>query len=444
MKSIYIFLIAIFLFISCKPDFKPATVNTGFANLNYCLYIGGDFMSGYTDGALSSSGQHNSIPFLFNQQLIKVGINTYYLQHFVSLPDGYGFNFPFTKPKFVTSFHLGNYTDCLGITSLFPLKDSIASNNPTLHSELTFNQQNTQYSVEAVPYAKITEYNSNSIAVEFGINPYYPSIASNQGYSTILSDAFQQQYTFYILWAGMEDVYQYAQRGGQIDSITDFAAFDAAFDNLLDSLNQKGGKGVVANIPDISVFPFYTYIPWNGLELTKTQADSLNILPFTKKFSAGPNGFIIFDSSIIGNKYRQMNEGEYVLLSVPSDSIKCDRYGSTLSLPPYYILTSTQVANINIAIQHINAKIATSALNNKIPMVDMNAYFNNLKNGFYYDGIKFSSAYITGNFISLDGYHPTGQGYGLLTNEFIKTINGFYNSKIPLVDITKLPGVIFP
>src|ERR1035441_2022666 len=166
---------SLFTILGCKPDFKPATVNTGFANLNYCLYMGGDFMSGYTNGALSSSGQYNSIPYLFNQQLTKVGINTYYLQHFVAPPNGYGLNFPQTNPKFVTSLHLGNYIDCQGATSLFPLNDSIPIHDPTLHYELTYNQQFTQYSVEAVPYAKITEYNSNSIAVEFGINPYYPS-----------------------------------------------------------------------------------------------------------------------------------------------------------------------------------------------------------------------------------------------------------------------------
>ena len=139
-----------------------------------------------------------------------------------------------------------------------------------------------------------------------------------------------------------------------------------------------------------------------------------------------------------------MNADEYVLLTVPSDSIKCDLLGSVFSLNAMNVLNHYQVANINAAIQHFNAKIAASAALHNIPLVDMNSYFRNLKSGFYYDGIKFSSTFITGAFFSIDGYHPTGQGYGLLTNEFIKTINGFYHSTIPLVDITKLPGVIFP
>ena len=366
VKNVALFTLyfSLFTVFGCKPDFKPATVNTGFANLNYCLYMGGDFMSGYTNGALSSSGQYNSIPYLFNQQLTKVGINTYYLQHFVAPLNGYGLNFPHTRPKYVTALHLGNYTDCLGATSLFPLNDSIAANDPILHSELTYNQQFTQYSVEAVPYAKITEYNSNSIAVEFGINPYYPSIASNQGFSTMLSDAFVQQYTFFILWAGMEDVYQYAQRGGQIDSLkddslTDFTSFDAAFENVFDSLIQKGGHGVVANIPDLDVFPFYTYIPWNGLVLTDSQAKALNNnMPSQIRYTVGPNGFFIYDSTLIGLKYRHMNADEYVLLTVPSDSIKCDLLGSVFSLNAMNVLNHYQVANINAAIQHFNAKIA--------------------------------------------------------------------------------------
>jgi len=405
-------------------------------------------MSGYTNGALSYSGQHNSIPYLFNQQLTSVGINTTFNQHFISLPNGLGVNFPNTNPRYLTSLHLGNFTDCLGVTSLFPLNDSIPSNSSALYNELTYNQQFAQYSVEAVPFATIPEYTETAMGVEFGMNPYYPPIASGQGFSTMLSDALAQQFTFFILWAGMEDVYQYAQNGGQIDSLTDFGAFDTDFEYILDNLISipQGPHGILANIPDIDVFPFFTYVPWNGLVLTQAEADGLNMLPFIKKFTTGANGFVIYDSTLssTGFPYRQTNSDEYVLLNVPSDSIKCSGVGSIHPLSAVNILTANQVANINAAIQHFNGKIASAAQAHNIPMVDMNSFFRTIKNGYYYDGIKFSSTFITGAFYSLDGFHPTGQGYGLLTNEFIKTINGFYHSTIPLVDITKLPGVVFP
>lgn len=442
--TINFFLLTIFLFNGCKPDFKPAQVNAGFAVLTYPLYLGGDFMSGYSDGALSNAGQHNSIPYLLNQQLTKVGIITTYNQHFVSVPNGYGLNFPYDSPKYCSSFHLGYKTDCMGVNSLFPLNTLIDSTNAAINSELIYYQTGTYYSVEGIPYAKIIDYTDNSLGTSYGKNPYYPQIASAQNTSTMLSDALAQPFTFFVLWAGMEDIYQYAQRGGEIEPLTDFAAFDSKFDEVLDDLiASSGAHGVVANIPDLDVFPFFTYIPWNGLVITQADADNLNIFRPPCHFDSGANGFLILDPTAVNN-YRLLNSDEYILLSVPTDSLKCDFMGSLGPIAGHFILTRTEIANINAAIQHFNAKIQAAAVAHNIPVVDMNSFFRKVKNGYYYDGIKFSSEFIKGAFFSLDGYHPTAQGYGLLTNEFIKTINGFYHSTIPLVDVTHLPGIIFP
>jgi hypothetical protein len=43
-------------------------------------------------------------------------------------------------------------------------------------------------------------------------------------------------------------------------------------------------------------------------------------------------------------------------------------------------------------------------------------------------------------FFSLDGIHPTSQGYGIIANEFIKAVNTKYNASIPLVDVSTIPG----
>ena len=60
--------------------------------------------------------------------------------------------------------------------------------------------------------------------------------------------------------------------------------------------------------------------------------------------------------------------------------------------------------------------------------------------GLVVDGITFSSDFITGNAYSLDGVHPTTQGYGLVANEFIKTINEKYGASIPKINVASLPG----
>ncbi len=442
-----VLLCSLLLISSCKTDFKPAEVNSGFAVFSYPLYLGSDFMSGFTDGALSNAGQRNSIPYLFNQQLNKNGIKTVYNQHFVAMNNGYGLNFPATQPKFYTSFHLGYKTDCMNINSLFPLHDSININDVSLNNELIYYQTGAYYSVMGIPYAKIADYTDSSMGIPGGKSPYYPQLASFQSQSYILGDALAQPFTFFLLWAGMEDVFNYALRGGEIDSITDFNTFDTQFDIVLDNLlsSSQGAHGVVANIPDLDVFPFFTTVPWNGMVLTDSQANALKVSPFGfLGYEVGPNGFIIYDPTVTPIPYRKMTADEYVLLTVNTDSLKCNNVGVLDSIPPHYVLDHFEVVKINAAIAHFNAKIKAAATAHNIPVVDMNSFFRKVKNGYYYNGIFFSSEFIKGAFFSLDGYHPTAQGYGLLTNEFIKTINSFYHSNIPLVDVTRLPGIIFP
>ena len=445
---VFIFVVVVVVgFWGCKPDFKPVVVNSGFAVLSYPLYLGGDFMSGFSDGALSPGGQRNSISFLFNQQLNSVGIGAFYSQHFVSLVDGYGLRFPIDSPKFCSSFHLGYRTDCLGLTSLWPLNSLIDSASGAINSELIYYQTGAFYNVMGIPYARVVDFFDNSMGIAFGPSAYYPQIASDQSVSTMLSDALAQPFTFFLLWAGMEDVYNYALNGGTKVGVTDFGTFDLKFDVVLDNLiaSSKGPHGVVANIPDLDVFPFFNYIPWNGLVLSQDTADLLNSGTSNYfHFAAGANGFNIVDSSVTPLPYRKMNAGEYLLMSVPTDSLKCKLLGSVFSIAGYYVLDQNEVNKINAAIAHYNAKIQAAATAHNIPVVDMNSFFKEIKNGYYYNGIKFNGDFIKGAFFSLDGFHPTAQGYGLLTNEFIKTINGFYHANIPLVDVTRLPGVIFP
>ena len=60
--------------------------------------------------------------------------------------------------------------------------------------------------------------------------------------------------------------------------------------------------------------------------------------------------------------------------------------------------------------------------------------------GIVVNGITFSSQFITGNTYSLDGVHPTTQGYGIVANAFIETINNKYGASIPLIKVATLPG----
>ena len=72
-------------------------------------------------------------------------------------------------------------------------------------------------------------------------------------------------------------------------------------------------------------------------------------------------------------------------------------------------------------------------------MIELNA-----QSGILFDGVKYTAKFVTGGAFSLDGVHLTGRGYGIVANEFIKSINAKYKSTLPQVDPNKYSGVKFP
>ena len=185
--------------------------------------------------------------------------------------------------------------------------------------------------------------------------------------STIYSDIQLQQATFFSAWLGVENIFNYASSGGTSTPILSSNSFSAELDSLLTTLTSNGAKGVIANIPDFRDFPYYTLVAWNNAAMTQPQADSLNDIYTTAgmpqiNFHAGNNGFIIQDNTA-PNGYRQLHQGEYITLSVPLDSMKCNRYGLLAKvIDNRYALDSNEVAQIDQAINSYNSIIAQNVV----------------------------------------------------------------------------------
>lgn len=355
---------------------------------------------------------------------------------------------------FVAPFKLGSSTDCLGATSLAPIPsaphgdvsafNSIASQGP-------FNNMGVP-GARAVDVAVSGYGNAGNGPGNY--NPFFARIASSPS-ASMLSDAMRINPTFFSLFIGNNDVLLYASNGGAPGySITTQADFDASFNTIVDTLTQHGAKGVIGNIPDITALPFFTTIPWNGLTLTRqSQVDSLNAYwadfstsPPTPlyNFKLGNNGFLITDVNVPYTHKRLIKEGEFILLSVPLNSIKCHNLGSLTAIPDQYVLTADEITKVQTAITGYNNTIKSVADTKKLAFVDVNAYLNKTKSGFVYNGISLNAAFVTGGAFSLDGVHLTPIGNALLANEFIKAINTTYQASIPQLDATKYRGVIFP
>ncbi len=435
--------------LGCTPELEMPEPSAGDADFSKMIAVGGNYLAGYQDGALYEKGQRLSIPALLAEQFKLVG-GPMFGQALMPDNNGLGVNSKIWESWFVTPSHLGNKTNCQGITSLSPIKNTIAVSSATPY--LTDMAGNSVQNL-AVPFANLSDYMNPSFGYSSNpgnLNPYYARIASNPGTSTLYEDARQQNASFITAWLGMEDIYNFASRGGTGAGIPSATSFANSLDTILGGLTANGAKGVIANIPDFRNYPYYTLVAWdNAVLVRQTQVDSLMDIYTTSGlphliFALGRNGFVINDSTSVGG-VRQIHAGEYITLSVPIDSMKCYKYGLFFeTLNDRYVLDSSEVYEIDQAISSYNAVIAQKANQYNLALVDMHSYMSSVYSGIKWNGVDMNMTFVSGGFLSLDGYHPNQKGYALIANEFIKAINTKYNATIPEVYCTECDGVKFP
>ncbi|MEY3425037.1 MAG: hypothetical protein RL679_395 [Bacteroidota bacterium] len=425
------------IFSSCKPKISTKNPSAGEITATRFVSIGGALTAGFMDDALFFAGQENSVGNIFAGQLHLVG-NLEFLQPLIQSAD-IGCN---AEGK--SSLILGYKTDCLGITSLSPVRTSSTG-------DLALFQQNnftTGFHNFGVPGLKAVELTQNGLG---NSNPYFARMASNPTSSQVLSDALSMNPTFFSFFVGMDEVLAYAKKGAAIGNLTpvfgtDGNGFSGSIQIALNKLTENGAKGVVANIPDVTVLPFFTTIPYDGLNLTPEKVASLNQIynPIGISFQVGANPFMIEDPTAGVFGVRKMVPGELLLLSVPLDSVKCFQMGSVFPLRNEFVLTLAELEEIRVTTQQYNTILEIQAAENNLALTDLEAFYQKLATGIMYNGIGLNLKFVSGGTVSLDGLTLNPKGNALLTNEFIKSVNNKYNATIPLVDVTNYRSTYFP
>ncbi|MGI9191466.1 MAG: hypothetical protein ACR2IL_05035 [Chitinophagaceae bacterium] len=427
---------------SCKPTLTEFQPNAGQADFSSVVVLGGSYLSGYTDGGLSARSDSFSIPALMHRSLQTLGAPA--LRHArVNVQKGIGLHSKPWEAVYLSQAVLGYKTDCKGVSALSPIKQI-----PSANEIYNFEQAVLNVNVLAVPFASMAQYQDKQLGSAQG-NIFYRRMASFPGTSTLLGDAQSKNARFFVAWPGMDDVFNWASQGGAIGELPVPIEFERQLDSVLQVLTANGAKGVLANVPDFTVMPFYTTVAWNNADLNQGQVDTLNEAYALGglshiQFKPGRNGFVIADAQAPGG-FRQLHQGEYITLSVPLDSMKCYKYGLLVNVVNNrYVLDSAEIVKFQQVRSNINQIIAQKAVQYGLALADMNAYMNRLPQGILADGVLMNSTFVSGNFFSLDGYHPTEKGYALLANEFIRAINARYASAIPLVHCTDCKSVLFP
>ena len=423
---------------SCKPKFDIPDSEAGEINVSNYVALGGAITAGYADGALYYDAQQNSFANLLAEQFKLIGGGEFKIPYVAQNSIGIG------NANNAPSI-LGNRTDCQGTVSLGPVKIapqgdlSVFANN-IYGSRGPFNNFGS-------PDVKVTDMDETSYP-----NSFYQRMNSAVS-SSILSDAVAKNPTFFSVMLGLNDVLNYALKGATSESITPVAGaigigFEASINNIVNKLTANGAKGIIANIPSIKSMAYFNTITWNSLKLDAANAESLTNA-YTNldstKFHEGINPFIIEDVNVPFLGFRQAVEGEFILLNVPLENVKCGpKWGSVNPIPDQYCLTLAEINDIENAITNYNTILRNTASSKGLAFVDVNAFFAKIKSGFVYNGVTINATFVSGGAYSLDGLNLTARGNALLANEFIKAINATYRSTIPQVDAIKYPAITFP
>lgn len=265
--------------VACEPEFEnPVDANdaytSGEADFSNFVSIGNSITSGYADNALYISAQEASYPNIMAQQFAKAGGGDFTQP---LMADNYGGFLIGGEQKANTRLVLA--FDAEGN----PMPKNL---NETPTTEIT-NVLSGPFNNMGVPGMKsfhlFAEGYGNPANLETGTaNPYFVRFASKPN-ATILGDALAQKPTFFSLWIGKNDILSYATSGGagkpQIgnldastyssNDITDPQLFAGVYSQVVDAMIAAGAEqGVVNTVPDVTVAPFFTRVPYAPLSPT--------------------------------------------------------------------------------------------------------------------------------------------------------------------------------
>ena len=456
MKRIPIAFLLLIGFSACQKEFEKDLPSSGELDFSSYVAYGGSMAAGFADGALSKSGQDASYPALLAHQFKLLGGGDFsipYLKGDLGVyPDYDAINNNYSRT--LSLLELQRFVDCKGKLVMLPRRLSPNGDNEVDLNDIAQKVANPPrpYQHWGIPalkmtdllaqsYGELSSYTNNS-----PFSPFFWRMVQNSFFTNVLFESLKANPTFYTLDLGTSDVLSFATEGGNgkvTDKISKLNDFIYSLNAITDSLDKRGAKGVIATIPDVTVFPYVTRIKYNDLELTEqNRVDALTIQYQAQglQFVKGNNSFVIQDGATI----RFIHPDEHITLKVPVDSIKCAGWGAEKPLHKEYILTPDELQSIRTATEQFNSALLAKASEKNIPVVDIKKVYETIFSHVYIDGIEFSGELVSGAFFSLDGLHPSKRGQAIVANEFIRVINKSYGANIPSVGVGSTEGIRFP
>ncbi|MBS1570890.1 MAG: G-D-S-L family lipolytic protein [Bacteroidetes bacterium] len=495
-------LAATFLLSSCShydfdTDVNNMSISQGTANFTKYIALGNSLTSGYRDGTLYSDGQNESYPNMIASSMQRAGGAMTFKQPMIPNNIG-GFQGLAGFPGKLTLQVVNGKLTPVASPAAAPL-DNIASSGPYQNLGVpgakSFHLGITAYGMMNPYYARFST-GVSPVAAAVAQAPTFFSlwIGNNDVLSYATSGGVGTDQT------GNTNPATYGS-----NDITDPGVLIGSITQYVTALTAGGAKGVLANIPNVTAIPFFTTVPYNPLTkallgngdeaVGQANITALNAQLYgplkqaLTAFGAGsrinllsstdPNPLLIKDvdlpnlsaqltaaltpslgaatATAFGQIYgqaRQATANDYVLLTTSGvigtapvgTPPSINKYGISYPLENEHVLSQIETNKVMTATTAYNTSIKNLATTKGLAFVDANSKMNELASvsGITFDGVKFTTKFVTGGAFSLDGVHLTGKGYAIIANEFIKAINQKYQSTLPQVNIYNYSGVTFP
>jgi hypothetical protein len=245
--------------------------------------------------------------------------------------------------------------------------------------------------------------------------------------------------TFLLFEYGMSDLLRPALQGTTVGLLS-VANFEAFFRRGLDTLEARipNAKLAVVNVPDVTGLPFFTTISNKQLDRNGRTVLDANGRP---RFLLGPNNL-----ALTGNDLVLLSAQSQIALgfgypvgtyfySSPTDSVP----GNGLGLTDAQVLNNSEALTIQSRARAFNTIIDTTSRSAARPrgfaLVDLDGLLRRAKSpGIEIRRVLYTTKFVTGGLIGLDGIYPNDIAHALLCNEVIRAVHAKFESNIQPVD----------
>jgi lysophospholipase L1-like esterase len=406
-KQIMVLFLGLVIFQGCSDSTGSDNKKLDFNSLDFSktIFLGNSLTAGFGDGGLVEDIQEQG----WAMQLA---------DHFeVSI------NYPVVANPGLSSSLNAEGTDIAGVLELIDFAPTIAPRgytpfgNPFTGHGLIGNLGEA-YTNLGVPGALCGEVLSvtggaNSFAAQAGSTPniFFDYVLQNSGKS-VLATALEKNPTFAFVWLGNNDVLGYATSGGttpiDLGSLLGDFGFISSYNAVMTQLGDAGlgGNMIVMNIPDVTSIPYFTTItPVQGTDRLVGNDDSEGT--------------------------REITDNELVCLT--GSAFLAEFPGTPL--PDEYWLTQNEITIVETKTSEFNTHIANNQSTYDYVLLDLNSFFNQVAASGYDGGDRiYTTDFITGGLFSLDGIHPTPQGYKIVANKVIEKLNSDFGTDISTIN----------